>query len=546
MADASLAGNSVTAKEQRLVVAAASLGTVFEWYDFFVYGTLAALLGTLFFPAGNEAAAFLLSLATFGAGFFVRPFGALFFGALGDIVGRKYTFLITILLMGIATAGIGLLPTFNDIGITAAILLLILRLAQGLAIGGEYGGAATYVAEHAPQHRRGYFTSYIQATATIGLFLSLAVVATCRTSMSEADFAAWGWRIPFLVSLLLLAVSIYIRMKLSESPIFKAMKEEGKGSKRPIRDSFGNRANLKVVLIAFFGCCIGQSALWYTANFYAMLSMQSAMGVGYLDTYFIVCIALAFGMGFVIFFGHLSDKIGRKWLMLGACLLAVVAYQPIFRTLAHAVNPALMQANETNPVTVNADPATCETVIFADPTTLCQKTKALLTKAGVQFTMADSGDGGPVIVNVPHGGEVFALAISPAFTADDQALIRQNLKAAGYPEKAASDQINWVLAIAMVAALTFISGMIYGPIAAFLVELFPTRIRYTSLSLPYNIANGVIGGFQPFVSVAIVTATGSMFAGLYYPMAVALIAFLVGAFFLPETKDRSLHEDSHA
>jgi MFS family permease len=546
MSEAGTKGHVTSAREQRLVVTAASLGTVFEWYDFFVYGTLAALLGTLFFPAGNETAGFLLSLATFGAGFVVRPFGALFFGALGDIVGRKYTFLVTIVLMGVATAGIGLLPTFEQIGIAAAFLLLFLRLLQGLAIGGEYGGAATYVAEHAPDHRRGYFTSYIQATATIGLFLSLAVVAACRIALGEEAFREWGWRIPFLLSILLLLISIYIRMKLSESPIFRTMKEEGKGSKNPIRDSFANKANLRVVLIAFFGCCIGQSALWYTGNFYAMLFMQNTLGVGYIDTYIMICTALAVGMVLVIFFGHLSDRVGRKWLMLGACLIAAVTFQPIFHTLARAVNPALMEANENNTVTLIADPAGCSVVIFDAPTTACQKVRAMLSKAGVQFKTEDAATGSQVVVNVPHSGEVNALVIEDGMPAADEKLIRDNLKLAGYPATAASENIDWFTAIAMLIALVTLAAMIYGPIAAFLVELFPTRIRYTSLSLPYNISNGVIGGFQPFVSFAIITATGDIFAGLWYPAGIALIAFLVGAFFLPETKDRSLHDDANA
>ncbi|MFT3808931.1 MAG: MFS transporter [Micropepsaceae bacterium] len=524
--------------ELRLVVTAASLGTVFEWYDFFVYGTLAVLLGQLFFPSGNETAGFLLSLATFGAGFMVRPLGALVFGMLGDIVGRKYTFLVTISLMGIATAGIGFLPTFDDIGILAAWLLLILRLLQGLAIGGEYGGAATYVAEHAPQKRRGYFTSYIQATATIGLFLSLAVVATCRTSMSEEAFREWGWRIPFLISLLLLAISIYIRMKLNKSPVFKAMKEEGRGSKRPIRDSFGKWANLKLVLIAFAGACIGQGVLWYTGNFYAMLYMQNVLGVGYLDTYMLLAFALVVGMGLVIFFGWLSDRVGRKWLMLGACLLGVITIQPAFHILARAVNPQLMEANETRPVTLTVVPADCSIVIFDAPTTPCQKVRALFSRAGVVVTTQDGPAlsvtiGGPTPQTfAANGGEIPADALRAALTD------------AGYPAKADPAKMNWPLAIAVLTWLVLIAAMIYGPIAAFLVELFPTRIRYTSLSLPYNISNGLIGGFQPFVSFAIITATGDIFAGLWYPIAVAAICFVIGAVFTPETYKRSLHDDT--
>jgi len=530
----------VSPRELRLVVTAASLGTVFEWYDFFVYGTLAVLLGQLFFPAGNETAGFLLSLATFGAGFLVRPLGALFFGMLGDLVGRKYTFLVTITLMGVATAGIGFLPTFADIGIAAAFMLLILRLLQGLAIGGEYGGAATYVAEHAPERRRGYFTSYIQATATIGLFLSLAVVAICRTSMSEEAFKDWGWRIPFLLSLLLLAISIYIRMKLRESPIFRAMKEDGRGSKKPIRDSFGNWANLKIVLIAFAGACIGQGVLWYTGNFYAMLYMQNVLGVGYLDTYLLVAVALVLGMGFVIFFGWLSDRVGRKWLMLCACLLGALTFQPAFHILARAVNPQLMEANETRPATLMADPATCGVIVFGTPISACQKIRALLSKGGVQFVTVEAAAGAPTSFSVGGSQPIDATRYSP----DVEAAVKAQLLTAGYPAKADPKLMNWPLAIAVLTWLVFMAAMIYGPIAAFLVELFPTRIRYTSLSLPYNVSNGLIGGFQPFVSFAIITATGDIFAGLWYPIAVASICFVIGAFLLPETSRRSLHDDT--
>jgi MFS family permease len=554
MAEGVAGAREPSASELRLVVTAASIGTVFEWYDFFVYGTLAVLLGQLFFPAGNEAAGFLLSLATFGAGFFVRPFGALVFGALGDIVGRKYTFLVTITLMGVSTAAIGFLPTFHDIGIAAAVMLLILRLLQGLAIGGEYGGAATYVAEHAPQHRRGYFTSYIQATATIGLFLSLAVVSACRLSLSPEDFNAWGWRIPFLLSIVLLAISIYIRLKLNESPIFQAMKDEGRGSKAPIRDSFGNWANLKYVLLAFAGVCIGQGVLWYTANFYAMLYMQQVLGVASLDAYLLMALALVVGMVLVLGAGALSDRIGRKWLMMAACLLGALTIMPTFQTLADAVNPKLMEANRNSPVTLKANSSECSAVVFDTPSTGCQKVRALLSKAGVQFR-TEQLDGDRLMLSISNVDEralagqdadlagktdvVFAIKGSEVPAED----IRKALTAAGYPEKADPALMNWPLAIAMLTWLVMIAAMIYGPIAAFLVELFPTRIRYTSLSVPYNISNGLIGGFQPLVSFAIITATGDIFAGLWYPIAIATICFIIGALFLPETKDRSLHDD---
>jgi MFS family permease len=536
----------VSPKELRLVVTAASLGTVFEWYDFFVYGTLAALLGKLFFPAGNETAAFLSSLAIFGAGFVVRPFGALVFGALGDIVGRKYTFLVTITLMGVATAGIGFLPTFEDIGIAAAVLLLILRLMQGLAIGGEYGGAATYVAEHATQGHRGYFTSYIQATATIGLFLSLAVVSSCQLLLGEEAFNAWGWRIPFLLSILLLIISIWIRLKLNESPVFKAMKEEGRSSKSPIRDSFTKWPNLKIVLIAFGGVCIGQGVLWYTGNFYAMLFMQQVLGVAPLTTYALVAFALLVGMVLVIFFGWLSDRIGRKWLMMTACLLGVITIQPVYHQLAAAVNPQLMAANAASPVTLSADPASCGIVIFSKPSTACQKARDMLSRAGIVFEVTDAAAGAPTEVVIGGTTGAQRIALTDAFPDAERKTVRSALNAVGYPEKADPKLMNWPLAIAMVTWLVTMAAMIYGPIAAFLVELFPTRIRYTSLSLPYNISNGVIGGLQPLVSFGIVTATGDIFAGLWYPITVAAICFIIGAIFLPETKDRTLDEDPHA
>ncbi|MCC6919967.1 MAG: MFS transporter [Alphaproteobacteria bacterium] len=549
MSEAVAATREPSASELRLVVTAASIGTVFEWYDFFVYGALAALLGTLFFPSGNETAAFLSSLAIFGAGFVVRPFGALVFGALGDLVGRKYTFLVTITLMGIATAGIGFLPTFADIGIAAAVLLLLLRLLQGLAIGGEYGGAATYVAEHAPKGRRGYFTSYIQATATIGLFLSLAVVSVCRLAMSPADFDAWGWRIPFIISLVLLAISIWIRMKLNESPVFRAMKEEGRGSKSPIRDSFNNWANLKIVLLAFAGVCIGQGVLWYTANFYAMLYMQQVLGVASLDAYLLVALALVVGMGLVVFFGALSDRIGRKWLMMAACLLGALTIQPAFHLLAGAVNPRLMQANEARPVTLVVNQAECEIVIFGDPKTTCQKAKALLSRAGSVFRTEAAGDatgtGRAAGVYIGGAGEPVFVPLGATLGPDDATAVKEALTGAGYPAKADPAAMNWPLATAALTWLVLIAALIYGPIAAFLVELFPTRIRYTSLSVPYNVSNGIIGGLQPLVSFGIITATGDIFAGLWYPIGVAALCFIVGALFLPETKDRSL-DDDHA
>ncbi len=547
-------GEVSTAKQRRMVVFASSLGTVFEWYDFYLYGSLALFFSALFFPPGNDTIAFLASLATFGAGFGVRPFGAIVFGYLGDLIGRKYTFLITIVLMGGSTAAVGLLPTYAQIGISATILLVVLRLIQGLALGGEYGGAATYVAEHAAEGRRGFLTSWIQTTATMGFFLSLAVIAGCRLSMDDAAFREWGWRIPFLVSILLLAVSVWIRMMLHESPVFKEMKAQGKGSKNPIWDSFAHWYNAKYVLLALFGAVAGQGVVWYTGQFYALFFMQNTLRVDYLTSYMLIAVALALGTPMFVFFGWLSDKIGRKPIMMAGCLLAAVTYFPIFQALTSAVNPQLAAANVANPVTVTADPAQCETVVFADPATACQKVMAQLSKGGVQYAFAPAPAGSPVLLKV---GDAASLEI-PAFVAETtvkdpatgkdvkagtKADVDAALVAAKYPKAAATSEINYPLTILLLTILMVYVAMVYGPIAAFLVELFPTKIRYTSMSLPYHIGNGWFGGFLPFISLAIVTATGDMYAGLWYPVGIAVMTLLIGVFLLPETKDNRLDGD---
>lgn len=416
------------------VIAASSAGTMIEWYDFYLYGTLAVFFSTLFYPAGNPTVAFLASLATFGAGFAVRPFGAVVFGRVGDLVGRKYAFLVTLTIMGVATTAVGLLPTYDQIGIAAPIILVILRLLQGLALGGEYGGAATYVAEHAPDHQRGYYTSYIQTTATLGFFLALAVVLATRLGVGEEAFKTWGWRIPFLLSALLLGLSLYIRMKLRESPLFAKLKDAGKTSKAPIKDSFGNKRNWKLILLALFGATAGQAVVWYTGQFYALFFMQTALKIDYVTSYIIIAIALALATPFFIVFGKLSDTIGRKKIMMAGCLISALTYIPIYKLMSH----------------------------FADP-------------------------------------------------------------------------INHVMLVLLVFIQVIYVTMVYGPIAAFLVELFPAKIRYTSMSLPYHLGNGEFGGFTPLIASAIVAATGNIYAGLAYPIAIALMTFIIGSLYLPET-----------
>ncbi|MEW6767195.1 MAG: MFS transporter [Pseudomonadota bacterium] len=533
-------------KDERFVILASSLGTVFEWYDFYLYGSLAAIIGAQFFSDYPPATRDIFALLAFAAGFLVRPFGALVFGRVGDIVGRKYTFLVTILIMGLSTFIVGLLPNAKTIGIAAPIILIALRLLQGLALGGEYGGAATYVAEHSPKGKRGYYTSFIQTTATLGLFLSLLVILFTRTIMGEADFAAWGWRIPFLLSVILLGISVVIRLKLNESPIFAKMKEEGKGSKAPLTESFANWSNAKIVLIALLGGVMGQGVVWYTGQFYALFFLQSILKVDGYTANLLIAWSLLFGTGFFIVFGALSDKIGRKPIILAGCLIAALTFFPIFRMISTNANPALEKAIESTKVEVVADKAGCGdlfnpvgTRVFSAP---CDTARAFLAQSSVKYstTFGAAGSGVKVMVN---GKEV---PYTDAKTSNP--LIAAAVAEAGYPKAGAAGIVKMTNPfdifrpqVAAVIGLLFILvifvTMVYGPIAAMLVELFPTRIRYTSMSLPYHIGNGWFGGLLPATAFAIVASTGDIYAGLWYPVIFAAITVVVGFFFLPETKD---------
>ncbi|WP_186645677.1 MFS transporter [Fluviispira vulneris] len=506
-------------KSDRAVITASSLGTVFEWYDFYLYGSLAVFFGGLFFPKGNDTAAFLASLATFGAGFAVRPFGAVIFGRIGDLVGRKYTFLITIVVMGLSTAFVGLLPTYDDIGILAPILLTTLRLAQGLALGGEYGGAATYVAEHSELSNRGYNTSWIQTTATLGFLLSLSVILTCRLTLGETEFKSWGWRIPFLISVILLIISVYIRLKLNESPLFLKMKSIGKLSKSPLRDSFTKIPNLKLVLLALFGATAGQGVIWYTGQFYALFFLQNTLKIEFQYSYIIIGISLIIATPFFIFFGRLSDRIGRKKVMMSACIIASLTYIPIFKGITKFGNPALDLAIQNSPIIIQTKNCQKE----------CKDLKEYLAKKGYNYETQTISD------------DVLNTKIGMTEIRNFEPLSFDNaLKQAGYPEKANPAEINYPMIILLLTILVLFVTMIYGPIAAFLVELFPTQIRYTSMSLPYHIGNGWFGGFLPLIAASVVVQTGNIYAGLYYPIAVALMSFVVGTLFLKETKDNIL------
>ena len=533
-------------KDERFVILASSLGTVFEWYDFYLYGSLAAIIGAQFFSAYPPATRDIFALLAFAAGFLVRPFGAIVFGRIGDIVGRKYTFLVTIMIMGLSTFIVGLLPNAATIGFAAPVILIGLRLAQGLALGGEYGGAATYVAEHAPNGKRGYYTSFIQTTATMGLFLSLLVILFTRTWTGEADFATWGWRIPFLVSVFLLGISVWIRLRLNESPIFQKMKEEGKSSKAPLTEAFANWQNGKLVLLALLGGTMGQGVVWYTGQFYALFFLQSILKVDGYTANLLIAWSLVLGTGFFIVFGALSDKIGRKPIILGGCLIAALTFFPIFRMISSNANPALEKAIEATKVEVVADPKGCGdlfnpvgTRVFTAP---CDTARAFLAQSSVKYATVAGAPGSGVKVTV-NGKEVpyaDAKTGNPSVTAA--------IAAAGYPKagdagivkmKHPFDLFNsQVLAIiGLLFILVIYVTMVYGPIAAMLVELFPTKIRYTSMSLPYHIGNGWFGGLLPATAFAIVASTGDIYAGLWYPIVFAVITAVVGFLFLPETKD---------
>ena len=533
-------------KDERFVILASSLGTVFEWYDFYLYGSLAAIIGAQFFSAYPPATRDIFALLAFAAGFLVRPFGALVFGRIGDLVGRKYTFLVTILIMGLSTFIVGLLPNAATIGIAAPIILIALRLLQGLALGGEYGGAATYVAEHAPPGKRGYYTSFIQTTATLGLFLSLLVILFTRTILGEPEFAAWGWRIPFLVSVLLLGVSVWIRLRLNESPIFQRMKEEGKGSKAPLTEAFGNWSNAKLVLIALLGGVMGQGVVWYTGQFYALFFLQSILKVDGYTSNLLIAWSLLLGTGFFIVFGALSDKIGRKPIILAGCLIAALTFFPIFRMITTNANPALEKAIETTKVEVVADPKGCGdlfnpvgTRVFTAP---CDTARAFLAQSSVKYTTAPgaAGSGVKVVVN---GKEV---PYTDAKTSNS--LVAAAVAAGGYPKAGDAGIVKMsnpfdifrpqvAAVIGLLFILVLFVTMVYGPIAAMLVELFPTKIRYTSMSLPYHIGNGWFGGLLPATSFAIVASTGDIYSGLWYPVIFAGLTVIIGMLFLPETKD---------
>ena len=533
-------------QSDRLVIAASSLGTVFEWYDFYLYGLLAAIISAQFFSGVNETTGFIFALAAFAAGFAVRPFGAILFGRIGDMVGRKYTFLVTMGIMGLSTFAVGLLPSYAAAGVAAPVLLVALRLLQGLALGGEYGGAATYVAEHAPAGRRGLYTSFIQTTATLGLFLALIVVIGLRTWLGEEAFAAWGWRLPFLLSILLLAISLWIRMKLEESPVFARMKAEGKGSKAPLTEAFARWGNARLVLIALFGAVAGQAVVWYAGQFYALFFLERTLRVDGATANILIAIALALATPFFILFGWLSDRIGRKKIILAGCALAALTYSPLFEALSKAANPALYAATASAPVRVVADAEDCS--VQFDPIgrnrfdrRSCDIVKSFLARSGVSYASVAAPPGaiarlevGDTVIAAPAGGTEAIAAF--------QAEARAALTRAGYPERADPARVDKPLLILILFILVLYVTMVYGPIAALLVELFPTRIRYSSMSLPYHIGNGWFGGFLPPIAFAMVAATGDIYYGLWYPILVAALTVAVGLLFLPETFRRRLED----
>jgi MFS family permease len=529
--------------DEKFVIFASSVGTVFEWYDFYLYAVLAPFFAALFFPPGNDTAALLSAFATYAAGFVVRPFGALVFGRIGDLVGRKYTFLVTIIVMGTSTFLVGLLPSYASIGWLAPVLLLTLRLLQGLAVGGEYGGAATYVAEHARPGERGFATSRIQTTATIGLAFALVIIILCRESMDTKAFSDWGWRIPFVVSAVLLVFSVYIRLRLNESPIFQKMKEEGKGSKAPLTESFLRYPNNKYVLLALFGATAGMGVVWYTGQFYALFFLTLTLKLAYLQAYLLVLAALIIGTPLYVMFGWLSDRIGRLKIILAGCLVAALTYFPLFGALTRYINPDLQAFSDRTQVTIAADGSTCQLHVFVTAFTRfsnCDRAQDLVTKLGVSFNTR----------NVPNSGDKVSLMLgSTTIEGFDAGKWNATFLDAGYPnlqrdkdgkvvpKSADPANVNWLMAELILVIMITYAAMVYGPIAAFLVELFPTKIRYTSLSLPYHIGAGVFGGMLPLLATAIVAATGNIYNGLWYPILVAVITVVVGGLLLRDTKD---------
>ena len=550
MSTATAASEGMT-KEERKVIFASSLGTVFEWYDFYLYGTLAAIIGKKFFTALDPNSQMIFSLLAFAAGFIVRPFGALVFGRLGDMIGRKYTFLVTIVIMGGSTAIVGCLPGYEVIGIAAPVLLIILRMLQGLALGGEYGGAATYVAEHSPRGKRGLFTSWIQTTATLGLFLSLLVILGARTAVGEEAFADWGWRIPFLVSIILLAISVWIRMSMNESPAFAKMKSEGKVSKAPLTESFGKWSNLKIVILALVGLTAGQAVVWYTGQFYALFFLTNTLKVDNATANLMIAASLIIGTPFFVVFGALSDKIGRKPIIMAGCLIAALTYFPLFKALTEAANPALAAAQAANKIVVTADPSECSFQFNPTGTkkftSSCDIAKQVLAANSASYETVDGK--GPATISIgsttieSYAATGLAKADATAKDAAFKKTVGDALRAAGYPAKADPAKLNKPMVILILSILVLFVTMVYGPIAAMLVEMFPTRIRYTSMSLPYHIGNGWFGGLLPATGVAIVAQTGNMYNGLWYPIIVASVTFVIGMLFVKETKDIDIYEN---
>ncbi|MFG6456111.1 MFS transporter [Roseateles sp. BYS96W] len=556
MATAAASAAAPMTKEEKKVIFASSLGTVFEWYDFYLYGSLAPIIAKQFFAGLDPQAAFIASLMAFAAGFIVRPFGALVFGRLGDMIGRKYTFLVTILIMGLSTFIVGVLPAYATIGAAAPVILIGLRLLQGLALGGEYGGAATYVAEHAPHGKRGAYTSWIQTTATLGLFLSLMVILGVRTSLGEKDFGDWGWRVPFIVSILLLGISVWIRLSMNESPAFQKMKAEGKTSKAPLSESFGQWKNLKIVLLALFGLVAGQGVVWYSGQFYALFFLTSVLKVDASSANIWIAISLILGTPFFVVFGTLSDKIGRKPIILAGLLLAVVTYFPLFKALTEAANPDLAKAQATAKVTLTTNVASCSfqgspLAREVDFTSACDIAKRALAVSSASSETVEAAPGAPTVVRVgdkeiqvptatkltEHKFDETSTKAIATFKKD----LADAMKAAGYPAKADPAKVNVPMVVGILFVLVLYVTMVYGPIAAMLVEMFPTRIRYTSMSLPYHIGNGWFGGLLPSITFAMVAQNGNIYHGLWYPIVIAAVTFVIGLLFVRETKDVDIY-----
>lgn len=546
----SRASRTITSGERK-VIFASTLGTIFEWYDFYLYGSLAAIIAKQFFAGTDPSTSFVFALLAFAAGFIVRPFGALVFGRLGDMIGRKYTFLVTIVLMGLATFFVGLLPTYATFGVGAPILLISLRIMQGLALGGEYGGAATYVAEHAPDNMRGAFTAWIQTTATLGLLLSLLVILGTRTAIGEEAFADWGWRIPFLVSAVLLAVSVWIRLAMLETPHFAKMKAQGKTSKAPLTESFGQWKNLKIVILALVGLTAGQAVVWYTGQFYALFFLTQTLKVDGVTANLLIAASLAIGTPFFIFFGSLSDRIGRKPIIMVGCLLAAMTYFPIFEALTHYANPALESAMMSSPAVVTADPEKCQFLFNPTGTkkftTSCDIARTILANASVAYTSVDGQPGSVAVIQI---GDKVITAYDATGLSKTEAAVKDKtfkkemgdaIKEAGYPTKADPAEINKTKVLGLLVILMVYVAMVYGPIAAMLVEMFPTRIRCTSMSLPYHIGNGWFGGLLPTTAFALVAFKGDIFYGLWYPVVIAVITFVIGLLFVRETKDNDIY-----